>query len=57
MALNLISEYKVNNEKIFFEKRQALQVKDELQARSSSLESVAVKACKTVHELHISEDA
>lgn len=56
-ALNLISEYKVNNEKMFIEKTQALKEKETLQVHSSRLESTVVEACKTLPELHIPEDA
>ena len=42
---------------MFVEKTQALKEKEELRAHSSSLESTVVKACKTVPELHIPEDA
>jgi len=52
-AFNLISEYKVNNEKMFAEKMQALKEKEALQTHISSLESTVAEACKTMPELHI----
>lgn len=55
--LNLISEYKVNNEQMFTEKMQALKEKETLQAQSSRLDSVVTKAYRTVSKLHIPEDA
>lgn len=56
-ALNLINEYRVKNEKMFAKKMQDLKEKETLEAHSSRLESVVIKACKTVPEIHIPEDA
>ena len=56
-ALNLISEYQVNNEKMFAEKTEALKVKETIQAQSAQLAVGVEKACRTVPELHIPEEA
>lgn len=56
-ALNLISEYWVNNEQMFTEKTQALKEKYTIQAQSYRLEASVAEAYRIVPELHISEDA
>jgi len=56
-ALTSISEFKVKNQKVLVEKTHAMKEKEVLQACSSCLESVVVEACKSIHKLHILDDA
>lgn len=56
-TLNLFSEYRVNNEKNFNKKTEALKAKEMIQAKSSQLEAMIAKACRTMPELNILEEA
>lgn len=56
-ALNLISEYRVNNEKMFAKKTKALKAKETIQAQSAQLAAMATEAWRTVSKLHIPKEA